>query len=250
MSVGPVMLFILIPINNLPAPTVGTEWSIVRTCSTERFRRENRTRSRCTKTMKRLTACLLGYNQQCGRSAARSCSAERSSLVEREHCKSKKHNNNLYAYSGTSQSNHPPSVFTSNTLGSSDINPSSFALGIYAWTVSCITRKHLWWVAFIYYLHYFLTKCMNKNLNVNGCASHKHPYISSSCMVDATFFCCDSCTDGCVKCSHLWWNSCSFTHISSHYRKRHGRGPHYLCCCFYHIKQQNRSCTSNLLNFH
>ena len=30
----------------------------------------------------------------------------------------------------------------SNTLDSSDINPSGFAVGIYALTVSCITGKH------------------------------------------------------------------------------------------------------------
>ena len=82
--------------------------------------------------MKQSTACFLGYNQQFERSAARSCLVERSGLVEREHGKGEKHDNTLYACSSTSQSNHPSSVFTINTLDSSDINPSGFALGIYA----------------------------------------------------------------------------------------------------------------------
>ena len=45
----------------------------------------------------------------------------------------------------------PPLVFMGNTLDNSDINSSGFALVIYAWTVSCITRKHLWGV--VYLLH-------------------------------------------------------------------------------------------------
>ena len=54
-------------------------------------------------------------------------------IGRREHSKGEKHNNNLYACSGTSQSNHPHSVFTSNTLDSSDINYMylGFVLGIY-----------------------------------------------------------------------------------------------------------------------
>ena len=36
-----------------------------------------------------------------------------------------------------------PSVFTRKTLNSLDINHKGFAPGIYAWTVSCITGKHL-----------------------------------------------------------------------------------------------------------
>ena len=96
---------------------IRAERSAVRTCSTKRFRRDNRTRSRRTKTMKRSTACLLGYNQQYERSVARSCLAERSGVwVEKKHGKGEKHDDNLYTSSGTSQSNHPPSVFTSNTL--------------------------------------------------------------------------------------------------------------------------------------
>ena len=78
----PVILFILLPINNLPAPTVRAERSAVGTCSTEHFRQENRTLSRHMKSMKRSMACLLGYNQQHERSTARSCSVERFGLVE------------------------------------------------------------------------------------------------------------------------------------------------------------------------
>ena len=123
---------------------VRAERSTVRTCLTERFRRENRTRSRHTKSMKRSTACLLGYNQHYGTSAARSCLAERSSLGGKENTV-----NCMPAVVQASQTT--PLVFTSNTLDSSDINPSGFALRIYAWTALCITSKHLWeW--FIYYL--------------------------------------------------------------------------------------------------
>lgn len=57
--------------------------------------------------MKRLTISLLENNQQHEGSAARSCSMERFGLVEKRHGKDEKHDNNLYAYSGTSQSNHP-----------------------------------------------------------------------------------------------------------------------------------------------
>ena len=31
-------------------------------------------------------------------------------------------------------------------------------------------------------LHYWLTKCTNKNHSINGFVSHNHPYIRSSCM--------------------------------------------------------------------
>ena len=86
-----------------------------------------------------LFAGIQPIMQQDERSATRSCSAECFGLVEkRTHGKCEKHDDNLYACSSTSQTSHPPLVFTSNTLDSSDINPLGFALGIYAWTVSCI----------------------------------------------------------------------------------------------------------------
>ena len=44
--------------------------------------------------------------------------------------------------------------------------------------------------------YYWLTKCMNKNHDINGYALHNQPYIAR---------------DGCVKCSHLRFGSCSCT---------------------------------------
>ena len=129
---GPVILFILLPINNLPAPTVQAERSAVRTCSIECFRQENRTRSRRTKTMKRSTACLLGYNQQYGRSTARSCLAEHSGLGRKENTVKATSTTIICMLAVVQASQTTPSVFTSNTLDSSNINPSGFALGIYA----------------------------------------------------------------------------------------------------------------------
>ena len=40
-SVGPVLLFILLVINNLPAPTARAERSAVKSCSTDHFRKQN-----------------------------------------------------------------------------------------------------------------------------------------------------------------------------------------------------------------
>ena len=56
---GPVIIFILLTINNLRVPTARAERSAVRTCSTDHFRRENRTQSKHAKSTKRSTfACL------------------------------------------------------------------------------------------------------------------------------------------------------------------------------------------------
>ena len=95
---------------------------------------------------------------------------------KREHGKGEKHNDNLYASSGTSHSNHPLSVFMSNTLDSSDINPSSgFALGIYAWTVLCITGKHLrGWLSDWALIHF--TVMMLSCIMLPFCENLPHPH--------------------------------------------------------------------------
>ena len=69
----------------------------------------------------------------------------RRSVPKREHGKGNKHDDNLYASSGTSQSNHLPSVFMSNTLNSSSLGRISItysSVSRYTWVSSvpnCIT---------------------------------------------------------------------------------------------------------------
>ena len=129
--VGPVILFILLSINNLPALTARAERSAVRSSPIEHSRWANRTWSRRAKSTKRSTACLLGYNQQYERSAARSCSAECSGLGRKENTAKVRSTEIICMHAVVQPLKPPPKVFTSNTQDSSGVHPEGEQVNTY-----------------------------------------------------------------------------------------------------------------------